>query len=103
LNRPAQKNAFNTFQWRELRDALREARSDDSVRAVVITGAGGAFSAGQDLGEMAQAPAPGGASAAGAGSHPFGEFLDELCAFDKPLIAAVNGVAVGIGLTILLH
>ncbi len=104
LNRPAQKNAFNTVQWRELRDALREAKSDDSVRAVVITGAGGAFSAGQDLSEMAQAPAPGAASAnAGAGSHPFGEFLDELCAFDKPLIAAVNGVAVGIGLTILLH
>jgi len=105
LNRPAQKNAFNTVQWRELRDALRDARSDDSVRAVVITGAGGAFSAGQDLGEMAQAPAPGSASgaSASAGSHPFGEFLDELCAFDKPLIAAVNGVAVGIGLTILLH
>lgn len=103
LNRPAQKNAFNTVQWRELRDALREARSDHAVRVVVITGAGGAFSAGQDLGEMAQAPAPGAAAGTNAGSHPFGEFLDELCAFDKPLIAAVNGVAVGIGLTILLH
>jgi enoyl-CoA hydratase/carnithine racemase len=102
LNRPAQKNAFNTVQWRELRDALREAKADDSVRAVVITGAGGAFSAGQDLSEMAQAPPPGSANAS-AGSHPFGEFLDELCAFDLPLIAAVNGVAVGIGLTILLH
>ena len=102
LNRPAQKNAFNTVLWRELRDALREARADASVRAVVLTGAGSAFSAGQDLSEMAQAPAPGTALASGA-AHPFGEFLDELCAFDKPLIAAVNGVAVGIGLTILLH
>jgi len=102
LNRPAQKNAFNTVQWRELRDALREAKADDAVRAIVITGAGGAFSAGQDLSEMAQAPAAGGSSAS-TGAHPFGEFLDELCAFDKPLIAAVNGVAVGIGLTILLH
>jgi enoyl-CoA hydratase/carnithine racemase len=101
LNRPAQKNAFNTVQWRELRDALREAKADDGVRAVVLTGAGGAFTAGQDLSEMAQAPAPGASSTSG--SHPFGEFLDELCAFDKPLIAAVNGVAVGIGLTILLH
>lgn len=104
LHRPAQKNAFNTVQWRELCDALREAKADDGVRAVVITGAGGAFSAGQDLSEMGQAPAQGSPAAGGAsGSHPFGEFMDELCAFDKPLIAAVNGVAVGIGLTILLH
>ena len=99
LNRPAQKNAFNSVQWRELRDALAAARANDEVRVVVLTGAGGAFSAGQDLSEMAQsttAPNPG-------GEHPFGAFLDELCRFDKPLIAAVNGVAVGIGLTILLH
>ena len=102
LNRPAQRNAFNSIMWRELRDALREAKADDTVRAVVLTGAGGAFSAGQDLSEMAQATTPAAGSPAG-GAHPFGEFLDELCAFDKPLIAAVNGVAVGIGLTILLH
>ena len=102
LNRPARRNAFNTVLWRELRDALREASADAGVRAVVITGAGGAFSAGQDLSEMAQSTTA--ASPAGAvGAHPFGEFLDELCVFDKPLVAAVNGVAVGIGLTILLH
>jgi len=62
LNRPAQKNAFNSVQWRELRDALAEARASDAVRAVLLTGAGGAFSAGQDLSEMAQsttAPAGG--------------------------------------------
>ena len=100
LNRPAQRNAFNTVMWRELRDALRDAKADDGVRAVVLTGAGGAFSAGQDLAEMAQSTT---APSASSGAHPFGEFLDELCAFDKPLIAAVNGVAVGIGLTVLLH
>ena len=99
LNRPAQKNAFNTVQWRELRDALRAARGDDSVRAVLVTGAGSAFSAGQDLSEMAQSTT----APAGGGGHPFGEFMDELCVFDKPLVAAVNGVAVGIGLTLLLH
>jgi len=98
LNRPAQKNAFNTVQWRELRGALADARADAAVRAVLLTGAGGAFSAGQDLSEMAQST-----TAPAGGSHPFGEFMDELCAFDKPLVAAVNGVAVGIGLTILLH
>ena len=100
LNRPAQKNAFNTVQWRELRDALRAARADDAVRAVLITGAGSAFSAGQDLSEMAQSTTAPAGSGAG---HPFGEFMDELCVFDKPLVAAVNGVAVGIGLTLLLH
>jgi enoyl-CoA hydratase/carnithine racemase len=99
LNRPAQKNAFNTVQWRELRDALREALADRQVRAVIVTGAGDAFSAGQDLSEMAQSTT---ASDSG-GEHPFGAFLDELLRFDKPLCAAVNGVAVGIGLTLLLH
>lgn len=98
LNRPAQKNAFNTVQWRELRGALADAKASRDVRAVLLTGAGGAFSAGQDLGEMAQST-----TAPAGGAHPFGEFMDELCAFDKPLVAAVNGVAVGIGLTILLH
>jgi enoyl-CoA hydratase/carnithine racemase len=100
LNRPAQKNAFNTLQWRELRDALRDALADRSVRAVIVTGAGDAFSAGQDLGEMAQSTT---ASESSGGGHPFGEFMDELVRFDKPLCAAVNGVAVGIGLTLLLH
>jgi enoyl-CoA hydratase/carnithine racemase len=104
LNRPAQKNAFNTVQWRELREALAEARADASVRVVVLTGAGGAFSAGQDLSEMAAATtAPPEGASQGAAGHPFGLFLDELVRFDKPLVAAVNGVAVGIGLTILLH
>jgi enoyl-CoA hydratase/carnithine racemase len=105
LNRPAQKNAFNTVQWRELREALAEARADREVRVVVLTGAGSAFSAGQDLSEMAAATTTDAPEAGGApsGGHPFGLFLDELVAFDKPLVAAVNGVAVGIGLTILLH
>src|SRR5512145_3130605 len=106
LNRPAQKNAFNTVQWRELREALAEAKAAADVRVVVLTGAGGAFSAGQDLSEMAAAATSATPSTTGApeaGGHPFGLFLDELVAFDKPLVAAVNGVAVGIGLTILLH
>ena len=101
LNRPAQKNAFNTVQWREARDALRDARGDDSVRAVLVTGAGSAFSAGQDLSARWRSPRP--RPPAPSGGHPFGEFMDELCQFDKPLVAAVNGVAVGIGLTLLLH
>ena len=95
LNRPDRKNAFDETMWRETRDALADAQADDAVRAVIVTGAGEAFSAGQDLGQMAARPdnePPG-----------FPGFMDRLVAFDKPLLAAVNGVGVGIGLTMLLH
>jgi enoyl-CoA hydratase/carnithine racemase len=96
LSRPAQRNAFNNQMYDELRDALRDAQENDGVRVVVITGAPGAFSAGQDLGEMGKPPVE-------PGEHGFGPFMDRLCQFDKPLLAAVNGVGVGIGLTLLLH
>ena len=92
-NRPKQRNAFSQQMWNEGRDTLRELLDDATVRAVVVTGAGSAFSAGQDLGEMTSADA----------GHGFPGFMDVLCGFDKPLIAAVNGVGVGIGLTMLLH
>lgn len=90
LNRPARRNAFNDQQYDDLRSALAEAQADDATHVVVITGAGGAFSAGQDIDEMGS----------GRGFTPF---VDQLSVFDKPLIAAVNGVAVGIGLTLLPH
>ena len=92
-NRPNQRNAFNQQMWRESRDTLCELRDDGDVRVIVLTGAGDAFSAGQDLGEMTSADA----------EHGFPGFMDVLCTFDKPLVAAVNGVGVGIGLTMLLH
>jgi enoyl-CoA hydratase/carnithine racemase len=95
LNRPERKNAFDETMWREARDALADAQADDAVRAVIVTGAGDAFSAGQDLGQMAAPPAD--------GPPGFPSFMDRLVAFDKPLLAAVNGVGVGIGLTLLLH
>src|SRR5262245_19705812 len=91
LNRPQQRNAFNRQLWH----ALRDAQDDPAVHAVVVTGTGGAFSAGQDLGEMT--------GGAGGEDPGFGAFMDRLCVFDKPLLAAVNGVGVGIGLTLLLH
>lgn len=88
LNRPARRNAFNDQQYDELRGALADAQDDDRIRVAVITGAAGAFSAGQDISEMGQ----------GRGFTPF---VDQLARFDKPLLAAVNGVAVGIGITML--
>lgn len=95
-NRPERRNAFDETMWREGAAALRAARADDSVRVVIVTGAGEAFSAGQDLGQMAKPVV----SDDGPG---FPIFMEQLVAFDKPLLAAVNGVGVGIGLTMLLH
>ena len=95
FNRPRQRNAFNRQMWCEARDLLRELLDDSTARVVIVTGAGEGFTAGQDLSEMSAAP--------GDAEHPFGSFMDVLVAFDKPLLAAVNGVGVGIGLTLLLH
>jgi enoyl-CoA hydratase/carnithine racemase len=98
LNRPRSKNAFNDDLYDAAREALASAADDPDVAVVVITGAEGAFSAGQDLGEMDNRRVhdddlP----------HGFMPFIDTLQSFPKPLLAAVNGVAVGIGVTMLLH
>jgi enoyl-CoA hydratase/carnithine racemase len=98
LNRPHARNAFNRQMWTEGRDALAESLRNDSVRCVVVTGAPGAFTAGQDLKEMSTIDTSDAASENG-----FSAFMDVLCSFDKPLVAAVNGVGVGIGITLLLH
>jgi len=98
MNRPERRNAFNDQQYDDLRDALVEARGDEAIKVAVITGATGAFSGGQDLSEMGSAPAHDDGL-----PHGFLPFIDELSTFDKPLLAAVNGVGVGIGLTMLLH
>ena len=98
LNRPEKRNAFNDRQYDDLADALSEARADEAIKTAVITGAAGAFSAGQDLGEMS-APR----QHDDGRPHGFLPFVDQLSTFDLPLLAAVNGVGVGIGLTMLLH
>jgi enoyl-CoA hydratase/carnithine racemase len=95
MNRPEARNAFNTQQWVDFRGALADASSDDGVRVVILTGAPGAFTAGQDLADMKAPP--------GGGEHPFPSSMEQVIEFDKPLIAAVNGVGVGFGLTVLLH
>lgn len=97
LDRPEKRNAFNDALYDALRDALLEAREDDGVSAVLLTGAGAGFSAGQDLGELGRTGEGSG------GTSGFTPFLDAVSAFDKPLLAAVHGVAVGIGTTLLLH
>jgi len=96
LNRPQALNAFNDALYQALAAALEAARADDAIAAVVLTGAGRAFSAGQDLAELADAR-----SHAQRQTDGFGPFIAALEAFDKPLIGAVNGIGVGIGLTLL--
>jgi enoyl-CoA hydratase/carnithine racemase len=97
LDRPEALNAFDSPLYRATAAALGAARADDAVSVAVLTGAGRGFSAGQDLGEMARL-------AAGEDIESgFPALLEALQAFDKPLVAAVNGVAVGIGFTLLPH
>ncbi len=98
LNRPDALNAFNEALYDELAVALQSAAADDDVAVVLLTGAGRAFSAGTDLAEMADriinpdfVP----------GTHGFPGLLDALEEFDKPLILAINGLGLGIGLTII--
>ena len=97
-NRPDALNAFNDEVWDTTRDALRSAQADPELRCVVLTGTGRAFTAGQDLGEMA-APV----EHADGELHGYRGFIPVLEEFDKPLLAAVNGLALGIGATVLPH
>jgi enoyl-CoA hydratase/carnithine racemase len=99
LDRPDALNAFDNPLYRAASEALRDASADRGVACVIVTGAGRAFSAGQDLAEMRTIDPAGGE----AEEHGFATFFRALSTFDKPLLAAVNGVGVGIGLTLLLH
>ncbi|MDQ1457555.1 MAG: hypothetical protein QOH28_3175 [Actinomycetota bacterium] len=107
LNRPETLNAFNDELYHAAGAALEDAAARADVACVVITGAGRAFSAGQDLAEMGRLSAEtktdfDNTDVGGAGPG-FPRFLDTLAAFGKPVIAAVNGIGVGIGMTMLLH
>jgi enoyl-CoA hydratase/carnithine racemase len=96
FNRPAKKNALTVAMYGMLADELGAAGSSPKVRAAVLTGAGEVFTAGNDIMDfVAQPPVSD-------DSHVV-RFLKALVAFPKPILAAVNGVAIGIGTTMLLH
>jgi enoyl-CoA hydratase/carnithine racemase len=99
LARPDKMNALTNAMYASLADALAGAEADPGVRAVVIRGEGAMFTAGNDLAEFA-AVATG---AAAAGESHVVRFLRALATSTKPLVAAVNGRAVGVGTTLLLH
>ena len=98
LNRPEALNAANNAVYAGIRDGLLDAESDSSIAVVVITGAGRAFCAGQDLGEMKARN-----STEKMEPSQFPSMLKTVTHFRKPLIAAVNGLGVGIGMTFLSH
>jgi enoyl-CoA hydratase/carnithine racemase len=100
FNRPAVRNAFDTTMYQEVTAALRAADGDETVGAVVLTGRGTAFTSGQDLAEMAAIAT--GTAVEGAGQGFMG-LLECLIDLSVPLLAAVNGVAVGLGFTLLPH
>lgn len=98
LNRPEKFNAFNRAMALEMQEALKACREQD-VRCVMITGAGKAFSAGQDLAEMVDPQGPGMQRILSEHYNPIILAIREL---EKPVVAAVNGVAAGAGANIAL-
>ena len=96
IDRPKARNALDNNAYAEFAAALEEADRDAAIRVIVITGAGGHFSAGNDLADLD-------ALRAEDGEVPGIRFLARMSRVEKPLIAAVEGSAVGIGTTMLIH
>jgi len=96
IARPEKKNALTQAMYGAMADALVAADKDAAVRAVLIHGTPDCFTAGNDLKDFLERPPH-------SGETPVFRFLSALPAFTKPLVAAVNGAAVGIGTTMLLH
>jgi enoyl-CoA hydratase/carnithine racemase len=98
MARPDKKNALTNAMYGALADAIEAAEADASVRVLLIRGEGDMFTAGNDVGEFAAI-----ATGAVQGERHVGRFLQALAKSSRPLVAAVQGRAVGIGTTMLLH
>jgi enoyl-CoA hydratase/carnithine racemase len=96
LNRPTKKNAMTVAMYAGLADLLNEADKDETINVVLLHGAGDCFTAGNDLEDFVKNPP-------GPGDSPQGRLISALIDFSKPLVAAVHGVAIGGGTTILTH
>lgn len=96
INRPEKKNALNLLMYQALADALKQADSDHAVRVILISGSEECFTSGNDLADFLIAPPTGPES-------PVMQFLIAISEARKPIVAAVNGTAVGVGVTMLLH
>jgi enoyl-CoA hydratase/carnithine racemase len=96
FNRPAKKNAMTMAMYTGLAELLNEADKDETISVVLLHGAGDCFTAGNDLEDFVKNPP-------GPGDSPQGRLISALIDFSKPLVAAVHGVAIGGGTTILTH
>src|SRR5215813_7024779 len=96
LNRPERKNAMTGAMYTRLADIFNEAAEDEETRVVLWHSAGDAFSSGNDVGDFLKNPP-------GPGNFPQGRLMDALVGFEKPIIAAVQGAAIGGGTTMLTH
>jgi enoyl-CoA hydratase/carnithine racemase len=96
FNRPEKKNAFTVKMYEDLVAAMKKAADDNSVRVLLFTGAGNAFTSGNDVLDFVNTPPTGEDS-------PVFQFLLNVVDYEKPIVCAVNGVAVGIGTTMLMH
>ena len=96
LNRPASKNAMTSAMYITLADLFNTAAQDDQIRVVLWHGAGDSFSAGNDVGDFLKNPP-------GRGESPQALLMKALINFDKPIVAAVQGAAIGGGTTMLTH
>ena len=96
LNRPAKKNAMTMSMYVTLADLLNDAAKDDRIRVVLWHGAGDSFCAGNDVEDFLKNPP-------GPGESPQTRLMTALMNFDKPIVAAVHGAAIGGGTTMLTH
>lgn len=107
LNRPAKKNAISASMYAALAQAVEQGNAEDDVRALLLRGAGGNFTSGNDIGLFVNADAVNGGAANGEAAQrpesPAMALIRAVLALRKPLVACVRGHAVGIGATVLLH
>ncbi|HUL47626.1 MAG TPA: enoyl-CoA hydratase-related protein [Steroidobacteraceae bacterium] len=96
FDRPEKRNAITHHMYQAFAAHLHAALADHAVRAVLLSGAGASFSAGNDLNDFLTGPEF-------TSAHPVMDVLRTLATFDKPLVAAVHGPTIGIGVTMLLH
>jgi len=102
MNRPAVLNAFNDLMVQEMIEIVEETARDEEIRCVVLTGAGRAFGAGQDLSLFASTPTEERASATDEHLHAYHRLIMGIQRLPQPVIAAIHGVATGISLNIAL-
>jgi len=96
LNRPSKKNAITAAMYTTLADIFNDAAADSEIRVVLWHGAGDSFSAGNDIEDFLKNPP-------GPGESPQAQLMDAFIGFEKPIVAVVQGAAIGGGATMLTH